>query len=96
MPQLTVVTVILQDREDGGLRVYSDDLPGLILSGSDRVKVAASIVPAIEALFEHKGFQRVVVRPTKPIGEVLKSASPRDVDVHVQHEQFVVELPEAA
>jgi hypothetical protein len=93
MARLTVVTVTLTDREDGGLQVHSDDLPGLILSGSDRSVIAAAIIPAIQAIFKHKGMD-VTVRPTKPIAEVLQSKSPRDVDVHVQ--QFVVELPEAA
>lgn len=96
MSPLTVITVTLQDREGGGLSVFSDDLPGLILSGSDRTKVAAAIIPAIKAIFKHKGFKKVIVRPAKPIGQVLQSASPRDMDVHVQTEQFVVELPEAA
>lgn len=96
MPSITVVTVILEDREDGGLQVYSDDLPGLILSGSDRVRVAGAIIPAIEAIFTHKGFGNVTVRPTRPIREVLRAKSPRDMDVHVHHEQFVVELPDAA
>lgn len=96
MPSITVVTVILEDREDGGLRVYSDDLPGLILAGPDRTKVAGAIISAIEAIFMHKGFTKVVVRPTRPIGEVLRAESPRDMNVHVHHEQFVVELADAA
>lgn len=100
MARLTVVTVTLTDREDGGLQVHSDDLPGLILSGPDRAQVAAAIIPAIQAIFKHKGMD-VTVRPTKPIGQVLQSKSPRAMDVHVQHEhvqreQFVIELPEAA
>lgn len=40
------LTVTLEIREDGGLRVYSDELPGLILSGENPAKVAADIVPA--------------------------------------------------
>ena len=96
MFSLTVVTVTLKDREGGGLEVFSDDLPGLILSGSDRNKVASAIMPAIEALFRYKGFNKVIVRPATPVGQVLQSASPRDVDIHVHYEQFVVELPEAA
>jgi hypothetical protein len=96
MSRLTVITVTLEDREDKGLRVYSDDLPGLILSGPDRAAVAALIIPSIQALFEHKGFHNVIVRPAAPVSEVLRSKSPRDMDVHIQHEQFVVELPEAA
>lgn len=96
MPSITVVTVTLEDREDGGLQVHSDDLPGLILSGANRAKVAAAIIPAIEAIFMHKGFKNVIVRPARPIQEVLRSKSPRDMNVHVHHEQFVVELPDAA
>lgn len=96
MPSITVITVVLEDRGDGGLQVYSDDLPGLILSGHDRSKIAAAIIPAIEAIFKHRGFQGVKVRSTRPIRDVLSSKSPRDMDVHVQHEQFVIELPDAA
>jgi hypothetical protein len=94
---LTIVTVTLEDRADGGLRVYSEDLPGLILSGPDRESVGEKIAPAIAALFEHKGFRGVIVRAAQPLSAVLQKASPRDVDLHVHHEQqFVVELPEAA
>lgn len=92
---LTIVTVTLEDREDGGLRVYSDDLPGLILSGPDRDSVSEKIAPAIQALFEYKGFRGVIVRAAQPLNAVLKKASPRDVALHV-HQQFVVEMPEAA
>lgn len=45
--------VVLIDREDGGLSVRSPDLPGLILSGRDPAKVAASIPIAIKALRSH-------------------------------------------
>lgn len=95
MASVTVITVTLSDREDGGLRIYSEDLPNLILSGPDRIVIAAAIVPAIEAIFKRKGFENVIVRPARPVAEVLQNASPRDVAVHVQHEQqFVVEPPE--
>ena len=40
------LTIKLEVREDGGLRVYSDELPGLILSGADPAKVMADVVPA--------------------------------------------------
>jgi hypothetical protein len=93
---LTIVTVTVEDRGDGGLRVYSDDLPGLILSGADRTAVASKIAPAIQALFEHKGFRSVTVRAAQPLRVVLQQTSPRDMDMHVQDEQFVVELSEAA
>lgn len=50
-----IVNVTIEDRADGGVRVYSDDLPGLILSGRERIKVIADIEPAARALLEYKG-----------------------------------------
>ncbi len=44
------ITVQLQWRDDGGLRVQSPDYPGLILSGSDPFKVAGDIPAAIKGL----------------------------------------------
>jgi hypothetical protein len=91
-----VVTVTIEDRDDNGLRVWSDDLPGLILSGNDRQKICASIIPAIRALFEHKGLQDVAVHSARPVHEILKQPSPRNMALHVQHEQFVIEVAQAA
>lgn len=36
------ITIKIAPREDGGLRVWSDDLPGLILSHKNRNEVCAS------------------------------------------------------
>jgi hypothetical protein len=47
------VQIYVAERHDGGLRVWSDQMPGLILSGPDPAKVAADILPAINALREH-------------------------------------------
>lgn len=95
-PCLTIITVILEDREDGGLRGYSDDLPGLIMSGRNRNELASRIAPAIKVLLEHKGFRDVTVRPARAVNEVLQLGSPHDVNMHVRHEQFVVEMQTAA
>ena len=94
--RVAVVTVTLEDRSDGGLRVFSEVLPGLILSGPDKRAVAESIAPAIQALFEHQGYQILGVHPHQPIPEVMKAPSPRTIDMHVHEEQFVVELKDAA
>lgn len=50
-----IVNVFLQDREDGGVRVWSDDVPGLVLSGKDRAKVISEIAHAARVILEHKG-----------------------------------------
>ena len=45
----------IAEREDGGWRVSSDDLPGLILSGPDPITVLNSIPAAIRALQGQQG-----------------------------------------
>lgn len=50
-----IIKVIVEDREDGGVCVRSDELPGLILSGSNRVAILKAIEPAARAILEHKG-----------------------------------------
>lgn len=92
MTAYSVVTVTLEDRADGGLRVRSEDLPGLILSGPDKHRVCDSIAPAIKALLEHKGIRVANVAPSQPIQDVIRQPSPRDLDMHVKHEAFVVIL----
>jgi hypothetical protein len=89
-----VIRVRLEDRPDGGLRVYSENLIGLVLSGPSRAVVCAQIATAIKALFCQAGFEGVTVNPARPLSEVMKEGSPRDVDMHVQ--EFVVELADAA
>jgi hypothetical protein len=59
MPQATKLTVLYEWRADGGLRMWSDDVPGLVLSGADPLKVIADVAPAFE-----------VMRPMKP-GETV-------------------------
>ena len=41
------ITITLAPREDGGLRVWSDDLPGLVLSHISQRLVLEDLGPAI-------------------------------------------------
>lgn len=50
LPQLEKVVVVFENRPDGGLRVYSDDVPGFVLSHSDANAVQADVIPALEEL----------------------------------------------
>lgn len=92
--QLTIVSVTLVDREDGGIRVSSHDLPNLMLSGMNKHAICAAIAPAIQAILERKGLEIVSVKPGRPFHEVLKDPSPRELNMHIQ--QFVVELADVA
>lgn len=49
-----MTSIHIAARSDGGLRVWSDDMPGLVLSGSNPDKVMASILPAISAIRAHQ------------------------------------------
>lgn len=40
----------ITDREDGGLRVLSDDVRGVFLGGSDRERVWSVVGPSLKAL----------------------------------------------
>jgi hypothetical protein len=48
-------TLVCERREDGGLRVSSPDVLGLILSHRDPHAVMADVLPAISALVRHNG-----------------------------------------
>jgi hypothetical protein len=48
-------TLQCERREDGGLRIWSDDVPGLILSGLKPRDVMRDVIPAIDALTRHNG-----------------------------------------
>jgi hypothetical protein len=47
------LTVIFERREDGGLRAYSDDVPGFVLSHSDPKAVLKDVKPALEQILSH-------------------------------------------
>lgn len=95
----TVVTVQLADREDGGLRVSSVNLPGLLLSGRNKQEVCDCIAPAISELFARLGYKVSAVRESSPLSAVIKKPSPREVEMQVQHNEheslFVVDFAEA-
>ena len=68
-PNLTTakVVVTLERRPDGGLRAYSDDVPGFVLSHSDVSAVLADIGPALEVILSAMYESRVRV---SPVGEI--------------------------
>lgn len=48
------MTITLEAREDGGLRIWSEQMPGLILSGIEPQSVMAIVLPVIAALQQHQ------------------------------------------
>ncbi len=60
----SAVAVFLAEREDGGLRVWSDDVLGLILSGRDPVAVGGDIWPAIKVIRAAMAIGAATASPT--------------------------------
>lgn len=66
------LNLIFEKREDGGLRVRSDDVPGFVLSNSDCEAVFADIQPALETILSEMFSGDVTVGPLESIREDLQ------------------------
>jgi hypothetical protein len=71
LDQSIKVTVHFERRADGGLYVWSEDLPGLNLSHEDPARVLLDVKLTIEGLFTDMLGQRVRVEPLVGIQEAL-------------------------
>jgi hypothetical protein len=47
-------TLHCERREDGGMRVWSSDVAGLVLSGADPRAVMRDVIVAVDAITRHK------------------------------------------
>ena len=80
MKEYFKVVVTFERRADGGLRAYSDDVPGFVLSHSDQAAVLDDVKPALEKILSHMFDGQVMIaifaaRIRDPEGEELKWAS---------------------
>jgi hypothetical protein len=57
------IVVVFENRSDGGLRAYSDDVPGFILSHADAAAVMRDVKPALEVIIADMVGGPVVVEP---------------------------------
>lgn len=71
MPE-SALKVIVQfaKREDGGIRAWSDDVPGLVLSSNNIEGLLDDIRSAIEVILGHQLGCKVSARPLRPAGEM--------------------------
>jgi hypothetical protein len=65
------ITVHFERRDDGGLRIWSDDLPGLNLSHRDPALALDDVKFALEGLITDMLGERVSVEPLVGIREAL-------------------------
>jgi hypothetical protein len=66
------VTVVFEQREDGGLRAYSEDVPGFVLSGPDANAVFEDVIPALEMLLLHNRGMRTNLKPVVGLRESMQ------------------------
>ncbi len=71
MADVVKVTVTIEQREDGGLFVYSDDVPGFVLSHLNAHAVLADIEPALSAFLSDKLDRSVIAKKVTDLREAL-------------------------
>lgn len=67
------VTVTFEKREDGGLRVWSADVPGLVLSHSNIDAVLEDVKTAIEVILSARLGHPVAARPLLDMSEMRET-----------------------
>lgn len=70
--KLVKVTVTFERRDDGGLRVWSDDVPGLVLSHTDIDGVLEDVKAALEMILSERLGQQVEAHPLVGLREHLE------------------------
>lgn len=71
-PKFLKIMLTFEKREDGGLRVHSDDVPGFVLSHSDCDLVFADIEPALQTILSARFNADVVVGPLHELRDELE------------------------
>lgn len=66
------VTVSFESRPDGGLRVWSNDLPGLVLSHPNVDDVLDDVKTALETILSHRLQAKIIVTPLVDVREALE------------------------
>jgi hypothetical protein len=64
------VVVAFERRDDGGLRAYSDDVPGFVLSHKDPSAVIRDIAPVLERILSAIWGVKVTASPLPHVGEI--------------------------
>jgi len=67
------LTVCFEARADGGLRAWSDDVPGLVLSHIDADSLLADVPEALKVILSHQWGTEADVKPLGDIREALEN-----------------------
>jgi hypothetical protein len=74
------ITVTIERRLDGGLRAYSADVPGFVLSHPDAELLLADVRPAIETILSAMWGMQIIA---KPLTSVSRFADDDDSDTEL-------------
>lgn len=66
------ITVTFERREDGGLRVWSEEIPGLVLSHDDINGVIEDVATALSVILTERFGRTVVAKPLVGLREHLE------------------------
>ena len=69
----TKVTVCFERRPDGGLRVWSEDVPGLVLSHTDVDGVLDDVKDALALILSSRFNETVEVQPLPDLRQALEN-----------------------
>jgi hypothetical protein len=72
------IVVMFEKRADGGLRAYSDDVPGFVLSHNDASAVLNDVKPALEVILSHMFEGKIIVSLLPRLRERLAEAGIMD------------------
>lgn len=67
------ITVCFEQRPDGGLRAYSDDVPGLVLSSLDVDGVLADVTTALQVILSARHHADVQVTAPPNVRAALEA-----------------------
>jgi hypothetical protein len=67
------LTVCFESRPDGGVRAYSDDVPGLVLSSANIDGVLEDVTAALKVILTARLGTQIDVAPLGDIREALES-----------------------
>lgn len=72
------VTVTFEPREDGGVRAYSADVPGLVLSSRNVAGLIDDVPTVLQVCLSHQFQEQVLVEPLADIHQIVRDrfASP--------------------
>jgi hypothetical protein len=66
------ITICFESRQDGGLRAYSDDVPGLVLSSTDIDGVIDEVPTVLSVILSDRLGTEIEVKPLASIREALE------------------------